>query len=164
MSQELREPKPFTVTGTVRNSDGTETEKEYHFILTKFNAWDGRELAALYPQTALPKVGDYQENERLAAKLLSYVAVPIEGADPVFLKTRELAANHCGNNWEVMAKVEFAMLEYNCSFFRDGRSWDFLENIMNKISSSVFEMLTNSLAQSSPVVTPQSTNSEPVTL
>lgn len=91
------------------------------FILSKFPATAGREIIVKYPISGMPKLGDYQVNEETMFKLMSYVAVPMPGSnESLRLTTRALVDNHTGN-WETLLKVEGKMLEYNCSFFRDGR-------------------------------------------
>ena len=54
-------------------------------------------------------------------KLMCFVAVPIEGTTPIRLMTRELVDNHAGD-WETLVKIEKEMMEYNCSFFKEGRA------------------------------------------
>lgn len=126
----LLEPKFVTI-------DGKE------FILSKFPAVAGREIIAKYPLSAIPKVGDYKVNEETMLKLMRYVAVP--GNDPqhpLTLSTIALIDNHVGN-WETLAKIEIEMLEFNCSFFRNGRISTFLEDTARKVPTWITRILTD---------------------
>ncbi len=132
---ELLEPKTVTI-------DGRE------FILSKFPAVAGREIIAKYPLSSVPKLGDYAVNEETMLKLMNYVAVGIDPVRPLRLSTVALVNNHTGG-WETLAKIEIAMLEYNCSFFRDGRISTLLEDIAQKVPAWISKILTVLSAQSS---------------
>ena len=110
------------------------------FILSKFPAIAGREIIAKYPLSGIPKIGDYQLNEETMLKLMSYVAVNINDA-PVSLSSRGLVDNHAGN-WETLAKIEVSMMEYNCSFFRDGRISNFFDDFAQKLPLWISKMWT----------------------
>jgi hypothetical protein len=125
------------------------------FILSKFPAVAGREIVANYPFSGLPKVGDYKLNEATMLKLMCYVAVPIEGRPPLQLMTRELVDNHV-TDWEVLAQLEYEMMAYNCSFFKDGRASDFLDGLAQKAEALIIRILTNLSERSSPTNTPPS--------
>lgn len=128
------------------------------FILSNFPAVQGREIVAQYPTSGLPKVGDYGLNRELMLKLMSYVAVDL-GGTLQRLETEALINNHVPD-WEMLAKLEMAMMEKNCSFFRDGRSSDFLENMAQIFLSKITEISTRLLEQSSPANPQPLTNSE----
>ena len=117
------------------------------FVLSKFPAIAGREIVTQYPLTAIPKVGEYKANEAVMLKLMGYVGVP-NGDRPIMLTTRELIDNHVGD-WEILAQLEIAMLEYNCSFFGDGRASTFFDVIARKVTVFLSQTLTASQAQSS---------------
>lgn len=110
------------------------------FILSKFPATAGRRIAALYPTSALPKVGDYELNEQTMYLLMKYVAVR-KGDMDVQLTTQSLIDNHVGS-FETLLKVEWAMMEYNCSFFQNGRISNFLEDFAQKLPTLILEMWT----------------------
>lgn len=134
------------------------------FILSKFPAIDGREIVAKYPLSGMPKLGDYKVNEETMLKLMSYVAVKIEGSDPLVLSTRALVNNHMGEKgWETLAKIEWAMMEYNCSFFGNGRASTFLGGIAQKLPSMITSILMDLSQQLSAKSKQPSTNSEPST-
>lgn len=117
------------------------------FIISKFPAIAGREIVAKYPLSGMPKLGDYAVNEETMIKLMGFVAVNIPGTDaPLTLSTRTLIDNHVPD-WETLAKLEIAMLEYNCSFFGNGRASTFFEGIAQKLPSLITKILTDSLQQ-----------------
>jgi hypothetical protein len=128
--------------------------KEYelngkNYLLSKFPAVAGREIICKYPLSGIPKLGDYGVNEETMLKLMSYVAVVLPGDVQLRLTTRALVDNHVGS-WENLMRIEGAMLEYNCSFFQDGRVSDFLVGFAQKVPALISKMLTDSLRQSSP--------------
>lgn len=128
----------------------TQSGVEKVFILSKFPAIQGREIIAKYPLSAMPKLGDYAVNEETMLKLMAFVAVPTENG-PLALTTRGLVDNHFPD-WETLARVEMAMMEYNCSFFKGGMVSTFLERITEKIPSVALSILTHL----SPVLSKQS--------
>lgn len=145
---DLIKPEEFVITDT--------HGRELKFILSNFPAVEGREIIAKYPTSGLPKIGDYKVSEEIMVKLMGYVAVD-RGGVMIRLSTKDLINNHC-TDWETLAKVEMAMMEKNCSFFRDGRSFDFFENLAQICLTKVSEILTRSSAQSSPTDAQHSTN------
>ncbi len=145
---ELIQPKEFSVI----DMSGIER----HFILSKFPAVQGREIIAKYPTSALPKIGDYQVSEEVMLKLMNFVAVQ-SGETQIRLSNRALVDNHVGD-WETLAKIEMAMMEYNCSFFQKGRISDFFQEFVPNMIAKISGMLTDSLAQSSQAGKPPSTN------
>lgn len=137
----LLEPKEVDI----ENPDGTKSK----FILSKFPAVQGREIIAKYPLSALPKLGDYAVNEETMLKLMCFVAIPREGGEPLQLTTRALIDNHC-KSWETLARIEIAMMEYNVSFFANGKGSTFLEAITAKAQAFLSKTLMDLSAQSSP--------------
>lgn len=150
----LLQPKEIIIS----DQDG----KERTYILSKFPAVDGREIVAKYPISALPKLGDYAVSEETMLKLMSFVAVDNNGT-PLRLSTRALVNNHVPD-FETLAKIEMGMMEYNCSFLRDGRISNFLQGFARNLQESTFKTLTDLLARLSPQEKQPSTNSEPSTL
>lgn len=136
---ELIEPKNITVA----DSSG----KDRNFIISKFPAVQGREIIAKYPTSALPKIGDYAVSEEIMLKLMAFVAVDANGVVQR-LDSRALVDSHTGD-WECLARIEIAMMEYNCSFFRNGRISDFLSDFALKSLPKILETLMASLGQSS---------------
>lgn len=134
-------PEEFVLT----DDDG----KKHTYILSNFDAVAGRHIISQYPMTGLPKIGDYALNEKLMFRLMSYVAVVTNDGRKLRLDTEALINNHVPN-FEMLAKLEMKMMEKNCSFFRDGRSLDFLDNIAQIITQKLSETLMLSSAPSSP--------------
>lgn len=137
----LLKPKDFILT----DEDGAEKR----FVLSKFDAVAGREIACKYPLSALPKLGDYAVSEETMFKLMHYVGVEVASGNVVRLGNRAMINNHVGD-WESLWTIEKEMLKYNCSFFRDGRASTFLEDIAARILQKISEISTPSSAPSSP--------------
>lgn len=126
----------------LKTQDGVEKT----FILSKFPAIAGREIFAKYPLSNVPKLGEYNVSEEIMLKLMSFVAVvPKEGA-PIRLSTRTLIDNHV-EDWETLAKLEWAMLEYNASFFGNGPNSAKLGEFGQKLGALTSKTLTALLAQ-----------------
>ncbi len=144
----LLEPKEKTIK--------TQAGAEKVYVLSKFPAIAGREIIAKYPLSAMPKLGDYAVNEETMLKLMSFVAVPSpDGGAPLQLTTRALVDNHCPD-WETLARVEVAMMEYNVSFFGNGQALSFFEAIARKAQALITPMLTDLSAQLSERTKPNS--------
>lgn len=136
----LLEPKTITVE--------TQKGEQRTYIISKFPAVQGREIIAKYPLSAMPKLGDYAVNEETMLKLMCFVAVNIEGnPEPLALTTRALVDNHLPD-WETLARVEVAMMEYNVSFFANGKGSTFLEAITAKAQAFLSKTLMDLSGQS----------------
>lgn len=127
------------------------------YILHKFPAVAGREIVAKYPLSNMPKLGDYNVSEEVMLKLISFVGVETAPGNVQMLTTRGLVDNHVPD-WEVLARLEWAMLEYNCSFFANGLNSDFFANMRAKAPAWISQILTALQAQSSPADKQPSTN------
>jgi len=143
----LLEPKEFPLE-TQRS--GVKT-----FVLSKFPAIPGREIVTKYPLSNIPKIGEYQQSEEVMLKLMSFVAVVLPNGEHLRLTTRALVDNHVGD-WETLARLEWAMLEYNCSFFGRGLNSDFFASISQKAAKWISQMLKDGLAPSSAAGAPPS--------
>jgi len=132
------EPKEVTI-----ETQGGESRT---YVLSKFPAIQGREIIAKYPLSAMPKLGDYAVNEETMLKLMAFVAVPQDGREPLKLTTRALVDNHVPD-WETLARIEFSMMEYNVSFFGNGKGSTFLEAITQKAQALITKTLTDLSAQ-----------------
>lgn len=133
----------YPISKMIKLTDGSEKE----FIISKFDAVSGRKIVSQYPISGVPKLGDYDTNEALMLEMMTFVAIPgKDGTDPLRLSTRELVNNHVPE-WETLAKLEWAMMEYNCSFFADGRVSGFLDDLMETLPQSILSMLTPLLDQ-----------------
>lgn len=115
------------------------------FYLSKFPAIAGREIIAKYPFSNAPKLGDYVVSEETMLKLMAFVAVETDSGQ-LALSTRALIDNHVPD-WETLMKLEFFMLDYNCSFFRAGLNFDFLKSFGPKLQAWLSPILTDLSAQ-----------------
>lgn len=131
----MLEPKEITINGK-------------KFIISKFTAIAGREIIAKYPLSGLPKIGEYKVNEETMLKLMSFVGVSV-GNEVINLTTPALVDNHT-KDWETLMLVEAAMLEYNCSFFQNGRVSTFLNDVVQNLPQWTIKMLTILSEQLSP--------------
>ncbi len=120
----------------------TQAGEERTYIISKFPAVQGREIIAKYPLSAMPKLGDYAVNEETMLKLMSFVAVPRPDGSPQQLTTKGLVDNHVPE-WETLARIEMAMMEYNCSFFANGQGSTFFALIAQKAQALISKTLTD---------------------
>lgn len=128
----MLEPKEFEISGKT-------------FVLSKFPATVGRELLVTYVPSGMPKVGDYNTNEALMLKIMSYVGVMVDGRDePLKLTTRQLVDNHVPDG-ETLMKLEMAMASYNFSFFGNGQLSGFLEQVTERLTGTLSKILTDLL-------------------
>lgn len=141
----------------------TMSGEEKSFIISKFPAVSGREIFAQYPFSLLPKVGEYKLNEMLMLKIMGYVGVvTTDPAKPQLLNTRALVDNHVPD-WETLARLELAIMDYNCSFFANGRASTFFSGLGATASKKITEILMGLLANLSQAEKQPCTNSAPST-
>lgn len=133
----LIKPKPFTT----QDMDGGTV----NVILSRFPATVAREILCNYPLTALPKLGDYERNHELMLKLMSYVAIDSNGVG-MRLTTKALVDNHIPDG-ETLMRIENAMLEYNCGFFRSGKLSNFFDECLRMVLARISEISTRSSQQ-----------------
>jgi hypothetical protein len=138
MHPELLEPKELTLPD--RNG-GTKT-----YYLSKFPAVAGREIVSQYPIANMPKVGEYALSEAMMLKLMAFVAVETSTGAFTRLTTRDLVNNHVAD-WENLARLEFAMMEYNVSFFGKEKLSTFFDKLKAQIPASISQTLTALLAR-----------------
>lgn len=127
------------------------------FIISKLPATVGREIFCKYPLSAVPKLGEYKTNEETMEKMMSYVAALASDGGQVPLRTKSLIDNHVPD-WETLVRLEYAMLEYNGSFFANGKVSGFLDLVADKLPLWSTKILTTLSAQSSAQAKPPSTN------
>jgi len=139
----MLEPKPFPLM--------RQDAKLVDFVLHKFPAIAGREIVIGYPLGNMPKMSEYKVSEEIMLKLMGYVGVQLDDGNVIQLTTRALVDNHCGD-WETIAKLEWAMLEYNCTFLSKGLNSVSLESISQKAIQWIFRTLTGSSEPLSEVV------------
>lgn len=123
------------------------------FLLSKFPAIAGREIVTKYPIANMPKLGEYQQSEEVMIKLMAFVSRVLDDGSTVALTTRALVDNHVGD-WETLARIEWAQLEYNTTFFGIGKSSGLSEALATKaaqwISQTLIPLLATSLAAVKP--------------
>lgn len=132
------EPKQVTIV--------TQAGDERVYTISKFPAMAGREIITQYPVTAAPKIGDYKANQEMMLKLMAYVTVEA-GDVPLSLGSQSAIDNHVPD-WQTLMKLEKEVLEYNCSFFAQGKLLVFLEGLAAQALPSIIKTLTDSLQQS----------------
>lgn len=118
------------------------------YVLSKFPAVAGREIVTQYPTTGMPKLAQYEQNEEIMLKLMCYVGVRMENGDVLQLRSKELVNNHVPD-FEALMRIEWAMMEYNCSFFRNGAASALFGNWSEKVQQLITKMLTGFLQPSS---------------
>lgn len=114
------------------------------FIISKFPAFAGREIIMSYPKTHLFATADVEQIKKTVMKLMSYVAIKTDDGRIIRLETEALIENHCNTEFptETLAKIEAKMLEYNFSFFQNGKALNFLERLEGFAKGKITEMLT----------------------
>lgn len=146
----MLEPKEVVVDGKV-------------YVISKFPAVAGRKIMTQYPISAIPKVGEYSTNEEMMYLIMTYVAVKnVENNTQMQLVNRDLIDNHVPN-WETLMKLEYLMMEYNCSFLANGKVSTFLESIAEKLPSWITKISTPLSEALSPAEKPRSKNSKKAT-
>ena len=139
---------------TVPTMDG----EERTYLISKFPATAGREILTQYPISAVPRIGDYATNEALMLKIMGYVGVNIEGREtPLRLTTRALVDNHVPD-WETLARIELAIIDYNTSFFRNGRASTIFSALGAKVLPKITGILTDWLENLSQAAAQRSKN------
>lgn len=121
------------------------------FIISRVPAIPMREVMAKYPVSNIPKLGEYQASKDVMKLLMSYVAVRVgEGSDErtIRLSNEALINNHITDG-EQLLRVEYAMLQYNTSFFGQGDLSTFLAGLIAKHLPLIIQTVTDSLAASS---------------
>lgn len=126
------------------------------FIISKFPAIEGREIVAQYPLSGIPKLGDYKTNEETMLKLMKYVQVVLPSGN-ISLVNKEIINNQVPS-WEMLVKLEWAMMEYNVSFFGNGGVSTFFDDIRQKLPVWISQMWTALSGQLSPAEKPPSMN------
>lgn len=134
--------KPKTV--MLKNQEGVEKA----FVLSRVPAVPMRELMAKYPVSNIPKLGEYNVSKEAMLLLMSFVGVELEGRDaPLMLTTEGLVNNHI-DDAEQLLRLEYAMLEYNTSFFGQGGASSFFAGLLKRHLPLIIQTLTDSLPPS----------------
>lgn len=146
----MLEPKEVIVDGKI-------------YILCKLPAVEGREIMTQYPISAVPKMGEYKTNEEMMYKLIAHVAIKNpQTQQEMKLVNKDMINNHV-KDWETLMKLEYMMMEYNCSFLADGKISTFLESILEMLPSWITKISTLLSEPSSPAEKPRSKSSKKAT-
>lgn len=123
---------------------------EHTFVISRLPYPVAREVAAVYPVSNMPKVGDYKASEAVMLKLMKHVAIQPEESDMIRLVNMDLISNHIPDA-TVGLKLEAQMLAYNFDFFGQGGLSAFLkrfsETRLPSIIKTLIPLLPPSLAQ-----------------
>lgn len=119
------EPKEITIDGK-------------QFTLGKFPSMAGRDIVATYLSAPASDKGTY--------KLMNYVYVKAENGSDIALSTQQLIDRYTGN-WETLIKLEKASIEYNTSFFQNGKISAFFGNFAQNLPVWISKILTDLLAR-----------------
>lgn len=119
------------------------------FIISRIPAIPMREVMAKYPVSNIPKLGEYQASKEVMLLLMRYVAVRLEDGRELQLVNAALIDNHVTDG-EQLLRIEYAMLQYNTSFFGQGDLSTFLRELIAKHLPSIIQTVTDSLRASSP--------------
>ena len=79
-------------------------------------------------------------------RMMCFVEVVQSDGKTLALTTQALVDNHCPD-WEVLVKIEAAMMEYNCSFFENGGLSNFLGASAATAQTWITQTLTDLLGQ-----------------
>lgn len=146
----MLEPKEVVVDGKV-------------YVISKFPAVAGRKIMTQYPISAVPKIGEYTTNEEMMYLIMTYVAVKnTTNNTQLQLVNKDLIDNHVPS-WETLMKLEYLMMEYNCSFLANGKVSTFLESIAEKLPSWITKISTPLSEALSPAEKQPSKSSKKVT-
>jgi hypothetical protein len=129
----------------IKDSDGDVKT----FIVSKIPAIPMREVMAKYPVSNIPKLGEYNVSEEVMQLLMRYVAVRLDDGQEIALVNKALINNHVVDG-EQLLRIEYAMLQYNTSFFGQGDLSTFLSGLIAKHLPSLIQTVTDSLHASSP--------------
>lgn len=146
----MLEPKEISI----KNSKGV--DKTY--VISKIPAMPALEIAFKLPPSLIPKIGEYETYKDVVFKIMKYVGVPRgEGKEPLWLITEELINNHV-DSWEGVVKIQALMVDYNSSFFREGRAFAFLGGVAQKYLGSTLGILNRFFQQLLKTLKQPSTN------
>lgn len=116
--------------------------EELEYTISRIPAVYAREIITQYPSSAMPKMGNYEVNEKLMVKLMSYVAVK-KGDQEIKLGNKDLINNHVPD-FDVLAKIEFEMLQYNSNFFSIGKISKGLSGLAESLKPLITQILKDS--------------------
>lgn len=116
---------------TLTDMDG----EDVRFKLHRVPAILGRKIFSQYIPTALPKVGNYADNEKLMLELLIYVQVAHEG-NWLPLNNQIMIDSHV-TSWEMLVALEKEMVCFNTNFLQKGNLSKVLQSLIAKVVSEL---------------------------
>lgn len=111
------------------------------FTISKFPAVIGREIVSRYSYSALPGAGDYKVNEEMMLKVMKHVSTKTASGQDIVLSHAALIDSHVPN-FEMLLKLEYAVMEYNISFLQHGGVSTFFDELKEKLPAWGSKMLT----------------------
>lgn len=87
------------------------------YSVHKFSPLDGRKVLAAYPLAILNAEQTYASNEAAMKKLMAYCSVGESEDEQVHLTDDALINEHVPD-WWTLVQLEFACLQFNCSFLK----------------------------------------------
>ena len=133
--EKLLDPKEVEIEDKVRNVKKV-------FVISKIPAFQARIIMLNYVPTQLLNLNkDEKKVEEMIMKLLYFVGVKLEDGRVVRLETRDLINNHCPS-METIVQLEYQMLDYNTSFFKDGKGLTFLQRLEALATEKITGILT----------------------
>lgn len=129
------------------------------FTISKFPAVIGREIVSRYTYSALPGSGDYKVNEEMMFKIMKHVSTTTAAGTEIVLANQALIDNHVPN-FEMLLKIEYAMMEYNISFLQHGKVSTFFDELKEKLPAWALKTWTDFSRRLSQKEKLPSTNSE----
>lgn len=131
----LLEPKEVEIIDKVANIKKI-------FVISKIPAFQARTIMLNYVPTQLLNFNkDEKKVEEMIMKLLYFVGIKLEDGRVVRLETRDLINNHCPS-FETIIQLEAQMIDYNTSFFKDGKSLTFLKRLEVLAEEKITGILT----------------------
>jgi hypothetical protein len=103
-----------------------------------------REILTQYAIANAPKLGNYEDSEKLMLKVMKHVSVILDGGYEQRLTTLELINNHVPDAMTLM-KLEKEVIQYSNDFLADGEILNFLGLVMKVADKKITEILTHLL-------------------
>lgn len=133
--EKLLDPKEVEIEDKVANVKKV-------FVISKIPAFQARTIMLNYVPTQLLNFNkDEAKVEEMIMKLLNFVGVKTEDGRVIRLSTRALVNNHCPS-FETIMQLEYQMIDYNTSFFKDGKGLTFLQRLEALATEKITEILT----------------------
>lgn len=131
----LLQPKEVIIEDKVANESNT-------YVISKIPAFEAMGLMVQDLPALVLNInsGNREKIEKFTIEVLNYVARKKDG-ETIRLSTKALIDNHCPS-FETISLLLAQMIDYNTSFFRDGKSLSFLKRLEALATAKVTEILT----------------------